>query len=85
MATQHDTQIKKLHKKITDLKKLLASLGKGEQLDALLVIIHRPGWTTLREVAISEALVDSMAAHAQVLAKTHASLLKGAKAPSSGE
>jgi hypothetical protein len=82
MATQHDIQIKKLHTKITDLKKLLASLGEGKQLDTLLLIIHRPGWTTLREVAISAALVDSLTAHAQVLVKTHAALVQGAKATS---
>ncbi len=57
----------------------------GEQLDALLGVIHRPGWTTLREVAMSAALVDSMSAHAQALAKSHASLLRAAKAASPGE
>ena len=85
MANQHDAQIKKLHQKITDLKQQLASLGGGEQLDELLVIIHRPGWTTLREIAISMALVDSMSAHAQVAAKTQVALVKGAKAASVGE
>jgi hypothetical protein len=85
MAQQHEIQIKKLDKKINDLKGVLASLGEGKQLDDLLIIIHRPGWTTLREVAISAALVDSMTAHANALTKTHAALLHGAKQASTGE
>jgi hypothetical protein len=85
MGNQHDAQIKALDKKINDLKKLLASLGQGEQLDALLAVIHKPGWTTLREVAISAALLDSMSAHTQALVKTHAALLRAAKAASAGE
>jgi len=85
MGSQHDAQIKRLDKKITDLKKLLASLGEGEELDALLTIIHRPGWTTLREVAISAALVDSMSAHARALVTTNAALLQGANVASPGE
>jgi hypothetical protein len=85
MPNQHDVQIKKLGQKITDLKELLGTLGEGKDLDELLAIIHRPGWTTLREVAIATALVDSMTSHAQVLTKTHAALVKGAKAASAGE
>ena len=85
MARQHDSQIKKLDKKIANLKKTLAGLGDGKHLDELFIIIHSPGWTTLRELAFSMALVDSMTAHAQALTKTQTALVHGAKKRSAGE
>ena len=82
MASKHDDQINKLDKKINDLKKKLAAVGQGEDLDLLLGVIHSPGWTTLREVAISAALVDSISAHTDAIAKGHKALLKAAKVKS---
>ena len=85
MAKRHDTQIKALTKKINHLKTTLGALGDGGALDDLLVIIHQPGWTTLRETAFSIALVDSLTVHARTMAKTHAALLKGARVKSTAE
>ena len=85
MANKHDTQIKKLDQKIRDLKKLHDRLGNGTELDFLLQVIHKPPWTTQREVAFSLALVDSMTSHTKALIETRAALLKGAKTPSIGE
>ena len=82
MAAQHDVEIKKLHKKIIDLKKAMAACGDPTELDMLLQVIHRPPWTTLREVAISAAMVDSATGHARCLAQTKTALLRAAKVPS---
>jgi hypothetical protein len=59
MATKPD--IAKLDKKITALSKALANLGKGTDGKELLLIIRKPGWTTIAELALVNLAVDAAA------------------------
>lgn len=68
-----------LNKKITALSKALANLGKGTDLRELILIIKQPGWTTPAELRFSVALIDTMQAQVDVLAKTSKDLLAAAK------
>jgi len=76
MATRID--IEKLDKKVTALSDALANLGKGTDLKELLRIIRNPGWTTPAELAFTVAILDSMQAQANQLAKLSGALVKAA-------
>ena len=79
--SQHDAQIKALDARLHQLGDRLASFnGHAQQISELIPVIHRPGWTTLAEVTLVTALVDSMIKHSEVIADLHASLLRGAQA-----
>jgi hypothetical protein len=55
---KHD--ISHLETKIKELQEACRSLGDNSDLDELLKIIHRPGWTTPPEFAFATALVESL-------------------------
>ena len=74
-----DTHIKELDKKITALSDALAHLGKGTSLIELLKIIRFPGYTTPAEFALTIAILDSMQAHTNALAKLETQLLGASK------
>ena len=74
-----DTHIKELDKKITALSDALAHLGQGTSLKELLKIIRFPGYTTPAEFALTVAILDSMHAHTNALAKLETQLLSASK------
>lgn len=76
MATAN--HVEKLDKKITALSDALATLGRGTDLKELLRIIRNPGWTTPAELAMTHAILDSVAAQASQLAKSVQALTKAA-------
>jgi hypothetical protein len=71
--------VKELDHKITALSDALAHLGRGTSLKELLKIIRFPGYTTPAELAFTHALLDSMQAHVQVMAKMEEQLLAASK------
>jgi hypothetical protein len=56
-----------LEPKIRELRSALQDLSKGEQLDELIELIHRPGWTTLAEVAFVEGVIGSLIAQTETV------------------
>jgi hypothetical protein len=66
----------------------LASTGEGHtgasaasgDLQELLTIIHRPGWTTPAEATFVEGIVDSMTSNARTLDALKQVLLMGSRA-----
>jgi hypothetical protein len=62
MEPQAKIDVKELEHRIGKLQKNLAFLGQGPSVEAseLFTIIHRPGWTTLPEVAVATQLLDAM-------------------------
>jgi hypothetical protein len=77
--SEHDMHVGVLDEKITALSKALADLGRGTSLQELLRIIRFPGYTTPAEFAFTVAMVDSMAAQVNVLAKQEQDLLAAGK------
>jgi hypothetical protein len=53
-----------LERKVRALQEAVAKLHTAKHADRLLTIIHKPGWTTLREHELVVAHVDSL--HSQV-------------------
>jgi hypothetical protein len=79
--TQHDAQIKALEGRLNLLGDKLASLiGPSQQVGDLIPLIHRPGWTTVAELALVSGLVDSMIRHTELIGDLHATLMRGVQA-----
>ena len=53
--------IRELESSLTQLSRSLADLGGGKDIEALVAVIHRPGWTTLREQQFVTAITASLA------------------------
>ena len=70
-----------LEKKITTLSKALANLGKGGEKDLreLLLIIKKPGWTTIAELGFTIGMLDVMNQQVKLLGSVKSALLKTAK------
>jgi hypothetical protein len=82
---QHDAKIKALESGLKQLSDKLSSFdGHARQVDELLPVIHRPGWTTLAEVTMVSGMVESMNRHLDVLSGLHAALVQGAQAVGKG-
>ena len=63
--------IKKIEAEVSTLKDAVGKLGNAKHADRMLVMIHRPGWTTKREEELVRAHTRSL--HRQV-AHLHQSL-----------
>jgi len=79
MSQEHQKHIEKLGKKIEELNHDLAQLGNTEDLENLIQIIHRPGWTTLPEIAFASGIVESLHAQTKALAQLKSTLIKASE------
>ena len=80
-AHPHDAQIKALEGRLDLLGDKLASLvGPSQQVGELIPVIHRPGWTTVAELALVAGVVESMIKHTELLGDLHATLMRGVQA-----
>jgi hypothetical protein len=57
----------------------MANLGGEEKAEALLKIIHQPGWTTVQEAALVEAMLEHLTAQVDAVGAAHAALMNVAK------
>ena len=53
--------------------------GSTDDMDELLLIIHRPGWTTIAELMLVEGLLESLTVHTRTLLATRQALLNASK------
>ena len=68
-----ETRIKHLHQSLTHL-------SDGGDIEELLTVIHRPGWTSVAEFAFVSGLVDTMTQHVELLNAHKQVLIKGSHA-----
>jgi hypothetical protein len=71
--------VAELHEKIERLQRELQALTTKPPHEELLKIIHRSGWTTPAEAALTQALVDGMLRQVASLRQTQEDLLDGAR------
>ena len=76
MSQEHQKHIEKLGKHIEALSHDLAQLGNTEDLENLIQIIHRPGWTTLPEIAFASGIVESLHTQTKALIQLKSVLVK---------
>jgi hypothetical protein len=71
--------VEHLETQITRLSHSLRSLATGDDVESLIPIIRRPGWTTPAEFTLVTGLVDSMIEQAQNLQNLKQALVKGSR------
>lgn len=77
-AGGHD--LTRLEGRIKELSGHMSKMSSTDDFDELLVIIHRPGWTTPAELLLVAGLVDAMHEHAQAFATLRQALIHGSRA-----
>ena len=78
MTAQHiddnGAHIEKLDRRLRDLQATFASLGSTDDIEEMLQVIHRPGWTSLRDVFFVNTLLDVVGQTATVAARQREAL-----------
>lgn len=69
-----------LENRIKELSGHVSAMSTTDDFDELLVIIHRPGWTTPAEMLLVAGLVDAMHEHAHAFATLRQALVNGSRA-----
>ncbi|MEO7193935.1 MAG: hypothetical protein ABIZ05_03805 [Pseudonocardiaceae bacterium] len=75
--SMHD--ISRLETAIKDLQGALKELGTDNDLEELLMIIHRPGWTTPQEAELVHGVVSYLTSHAQAAQTLKTTLMSAAR------
>ena len=75
MDKQH---IANFESQIKEFNNSLRQLTGGDSLEGLIKIIHRPGWTTVAEIAFFGGILDSMVSQTRALNSLKQVLLSGA-------
>ncbi len=70
-------EMKRLEDGISQLRRSLGDLANNQDLEELLKIIHRPGWTTPAEFLLVAGIVESIQAQAKALVGLKETLLSG--------
>jgi hypothetical protein len=75
---EHD--VGKLEAQIGELRKTMTQMAEPKDLDELIKIIHRPGWTTPAEFLFATGIVEAMTGHVRALGVLKQTLIKGSQA-----
>ena len=68
-------ELERMETRMKELRATLKSLAEGKDFDRLSLIIRKPGWTTVAEVAFLNGLLDSM--HEQAYSNAQAGHIIG--------
>jgi len=79
MPKKHNREIEKLAKQINALGDDVADLGDSDDLKSLLLIIRRPGWTSVAELAFARGVVESLRVQVQAVAGLKKSLVEASE------
>ena len=72
--------VKQLEARATELKLGFKRLAEDQDLDELLRLIPRPGWTTPAEFLFAMGLAESMVVQVKVLMSLKKTLIEGSRA-----
>jgi hypothetical protein len=73
-----DDHTKIIERHVGDLRKIIDDLAAPAPFEELLRIIHRPGWTTLAEVALVNLNLETLTATTRMLVRVKGDLIKAA-------
>jgi hypothetical protein len=73
------TDVADLEVKIRRMDENVSKLHSARHAQELLRVIHKPGWTTVAEAALVNAMVDSLLMHMDNVHRAHDTLLSAAR------
>ncbi len=83
MSTQYvsdtDNHVSELNGRLREIEAAYAKLGSSDDFEELFRVIHGPGWTTLPEIFLMNALVDAAESNVQDARRLRQALLEGAR------
>lgn len=79
MEHRSEHNLAHLETRIKELRIQLATMADTQDLEEMISIIHKPGWTTPAEYVLVSGLVDTMHEQAKVLASLRQTLLNGGR------
>jgi hypothetical protein len=79
MEHRSEHNLAHLEARIKELSTQLATMADTQDLEEMISIIHKPGWTTPAEYVLVSGLVDTMHEQAKVLASLRQTLLNGGR------
>ncbi len=77
---QSEQHILRLETKIKRLREQLTNTANKGDLEELITIIHRPGFTSVAESLFANAVVDALLAHTETIDALKSALVKGCRA-----
>ena len=77
--TMKGSHVKQLETRINNLARAFKRLNIVEDLEALIPIIKRPGWTTPAEFVFALGIVDSLVTQVEVVSDLTQTLVKGSR------
>ena len=72
-------ELERIETRMNELRATLKSFADGKDFDELSLIIRKPGWTTVAEVAFFNGLLDSMHGQAKNIVALKQAILSGAE------
>src|SRR5690242_16481975 len=79
MGNQGEHNIAHLETRVKELGEQLETMGDTSDLEEMIFLIHRPGWTTPAEYLLVSGIVDAMQEHAKALTTLRQSLITGSR------
>lgn len=73
----HD--LKSLEHRINETRRSVADFAAGSDFEELLIIIRRPGWTSVAESLMVSGIVEAIHANVKALAELKSVLVSGAQ------
>jgi hypothetical protein len=80
MGAHHEAELDGLEKRAIALRDAILGLNAEQDIQELIRIWRRPGWTTPAEFLFVSGLVDAMATQVDALARMKTTLMKGSVA-----
>ena len=71
--------VNKLNRRLRELNAAYVSLGKSDDFEELFKITHGPGWTTLPEIFLVNALVNAAESNVKDAQRLRKALVEGAR------
>jgi hypothetical protein len=80
MMHQGEHNLAHLEARIKELTVQLTTMADTQDLEEMISIIHKPGWTTPAEYLLVSGMVDALSEHAKALASLRQTLINGSRA-----
>lgn len=80
MEYQGEQHVAHLEGRVRELGRQLETMSDSSDLEEMIILMHRPGWTTLAEYLLVGAALDAIQQQVELLTGMRQALLNGSRA-----